>query len=147
MGIALTNGYSLPDRPEIESVRGIQEEIQEEIDYHLREAARLTEYLDQLTDMPFHRLLAVAATACHTTPAAIISKCRTANPVRARFALAYFLREHGMTLQGIGRRLKRNHSSILHALREVLKRKAAYALVLARLEKEAGTGREMNEAR
>jgi chromosomal replication initiation ATPase DnaA len=49
----------------------------------------------------------------------IKSKSRVHHKVEARFISAYVMRESGMTYSEIGRALKRDHSSALHACRTI----------------------------
>ena len=67
----------------------------------------------------FLSVLGETARIFDTTPQDILSASKWYIHVRPRWALAYALHLRGMSYKAIGRRLNKDHSTIIHAVREL----------------------------
>lgn len=73
------------------------------------------------TPLMADNVIAAAAYLTGTTPQAIKGSSRLSSLVRARRLVAVILREHGFSYPKIARALNRDHSTIVHAVREAEK--------------------------
>lgn len=69
--------------------------------------------------VPLRRLVAEAARLFNTTSADIMSHSRFQPHVRPRWAVAYALHRRGVPYAEIGRWLDRDHTTIIHCIREM----------------------------
>lgn len=77
----------------------------------------------------FDALVASVADAFAMRPDQVLSADRHANNVEARWVVALMCRkQHNMSLPAIGRRLGRDHTTVLHGLRQVEARPDLLAL-------------------
>jgi chromosomal replication initiation ATPase DnaA len=62
------------------------------------------------------RVLAIAVDALGRPRAEILGRCRMPGVLRPRWAAMVALRRAGMSYSVIGRRMRRNHTSVIHAV-------------------------------
>lgn len=71
----------------------------------------------------FDELVSSVADLFGLTPESVLSKGRNSTQADARWVIAYVMRSQmNMSLPAIGRRLGRDHTTILHGLRQIEKR-------------------------
>lgn len=69
---------------------------------------------------PIKRVIWEVSQAAQITPADILGRERTAHVVRARFAAMAICRDYlGLSYPAIGRAFKRDHTSVINAMRRV----------------------------
>jgi hypothetical protein len=62
------------------------------------------------------RVVAIAVDALGCSSGDILGRCRLRQTVRPRWAAMIALRRAGMSYSVIGRRMRRNHTSVIHAV-------------------------------
>jgi len=76
----------------------------------------------------FEYLLAAVSQRLNVDPDDILGNERYQQFVTARYCLAWLMRREGMSYPGIARRLNRDHTTIIHAVRRVEGDRTLHAL-------------------